>query len=171
LPPAAEVGRACALTLRIQNTSAVLQPLRLLPPASPQFSAAAPRWPTAASGALAPGMWAELQLGFAPESLADHDDCLLLDWQGGRLRVPLRARRPPPVLTLPEVSEPGSGFRAMGMLGATILRLDHGHCRRCCCSDLQPARSWPAVFELLLRLLLLLLLLLVMRTRRRAAGA
>ena len=82
----------------------MLQSLRLLPPASAQFSSSPLRWPTATSGALAPGMWVELQLAFRPESLADQDDSLQLDWQGGRLQVPLRARRPPPALTLPEVS-------------------------------------------------------------------
>jgi hypothetical protein len=118
-PPAA--CRAALLSLaalpcaqprrRVFNGSAVTQPLPFppippphpLPRPGPQyFHASLPRFP-AEAGVLAPGIAAEVTLRFCPDSLADYEDAFGVDSSGPRLTVPLRARRPPPSLTLPEV--------------------------------------------------------------------
>jgi hypothetical protein len=105
--PLSEAGGTYTRSLRIQNLSTVLQPLRVLPPSSPYFTASHLRFPVAGSGALAPGMWAELPLTFRPASLADYEDAVQLESLGQRLQVQLGGRRPPPELTLAEVRAAG----------------------------------------------------------------
>lgn len=61
------------------------------------------RYPLADANDIAPGMCAEVELHFTPDSLADYDDELIVLTQHGRLQLPLRGRRPPPVLTLPSI--------------------------------------------------------------------
>ncbi len=96
----------------------MLQPLRVLPPASPYFTTSALRFPAAGSSALAPGMWAELTLTFLPASLADYEDWLQLDALGQRCQVLLAGRRPPPELTLAEVGTGVAGSCCMQLVQA-----------------------------------------------------
>ncbi|GFR52101.1 hypothetical protein Agub_g14614 [Astrephomene gubernaculifera] len=102
------VGRTYEKLVRVRNVTAVCRGLRIFPPASQYFHVSLPRFP-GESGVLAPGMAAELTLRFCPDSLGDYEDALGVDTShtGLRLTVPLRARRPPPSLTLPEEIEMG----------------------------------------------------------------
>ncbi|KAG2495146.1 hypothetical protein HYH03_006754 [Edaphochlamys debaryana] len=100
------VGRTYEQVVRVRNVTAVSRALRVFPPASQYFHASLPRFP-GDEGVLAPGMAAEVTVRFCPDSLGDYEDAVSVDTQGSRLTVPLRARRPPPSLTLPEEIDMG----------------------------------------------------------------
>ncbi|GLC49027.1 hypothetical protein PLESTB_000174500 [Pleodorina starrii] len=100
------VGRTYEKLVRVRNVTSVCRGLRVFPPASQYFHVSLPRFPGDA-GVLAPGMAAELTLRFCPDSLGDYEDAIGVDTTGRRLTVPLRARRPPPSLTLPEEFDMG----------------------------------------------------------------
>lgn len=51
---------------------------------------------------VAPGMHVGVTVSFMPDALHDYDDTMVIETGQGRLEVPLRARRDPPVLTLPQ---------------------------------------------------------------------
>ncbi|MEW5318142.1 MAG: hypothetical protein WDW38_009388 [Sanguina aurantia] len=96
-----EVGGVYSMRIRLRNVTAVLQPLRVFPPASQYFHISLPRFP-GVEGLVAPGMAAELTLRFCPDSLADYDDSFTLDTAGSRVSIPMLGRRPPPSLSLPQ---------------------------------------------------------------------
>nr|XP_015209756.1 PREDICTED: LOW QUALITY PROTEIN: deleted in lung and esophageal cancer protein 1 [Lepisosteus oculatus] len=59
-------------------------------------------------GIVAPGMSCHYTVRFAPDSLADFEDFVLVETQAPYpLVVPIEARRPPPILTLPSVLDCG----------------------------------------------------------------
>ncbi|XP_010788248.1 deleted in lung and esophageal cancer protein 1 homolog, partial [Notothenia coriiceps] len=59
-------------------------------------------------GVVAPGMSCKYTLRFAPNSLGEFEDFLVVETQAEQLLVvPVIARRPPPILTLPRVLECG----------------------------------------------------------------
>jgi hypothetical protein len=60
------------------------------------------RFPLEAS-TLAPGMAAEVNVCFMPDSLGGYEDAFTVDSPGGRFEVPLVGRRPAPALSLPLV--------------------------------------------------------------------
>jgi hypothetical protein len=57
------------------------------------------------SSALAPGMCAEVDVCFTPDSLGDYEDAFAVETPAGRFEVQLTGRRPHPDLTLPPVLE------------------------------------------------------------------
>jgi hypothetical protein len=57
------------------------------------------------SSALAPGMCAEVDVCFTPDSLGDYEDSFSVESPAGRFEVQLTGRRPHPDLTLPSVLE------------------------------------------------------------------
>lgn len=57
------------------------------------------------SSALAPGMCAEVDVCFTPDSLGDYEDSFSVESPAGRFEVQLTGRRPHPDLTLPPVLE------------------------------------------------------------------
>lgn len=84
---------------------------RVLPPSSPFFALSDVSYPPSCEpGLLAPGMHAELTVSFTPHSLADYDDGFLLETEHGVEVVPLCARRPPPVLSLPQHIDVGNAI-------------------------------------------------------------
>ena len=66
-------------TLHIRNTSAISRRLRLLRPESRYFKVAKVKWPGGeSSGVLAPGMSVHCLVTFAPDSLKDFEDRLVV---------------------------------------------------------------------------------------------
>ncbi|KAI8476325.1 MAG: hypothetical protein J3K34DRAFT_512165 [Monoraphidium minutum] len=103
-------GGEYSRTLRLRNVGGVARVLRLLPPASQYFHVSLPRFPLAGASEVVPGMAAEMTVKFTPDSLADYDDVVVVASQLGRLEVPLRGRRPPPALGLPDVIDVGDAL-------------------------------------------------------------
>lgn len=98
-----QIANVYSATINIRNVTSVVRLLRVTPPKSQYFHASLLRYPTH-SGRIAPGMAAQLTIRFTPDSLADYDDFVIVETPGAPvLKLPLLARRDPPVLTLQEV--------------------------------------------------------------------
>ena len=98
-----EQGQHYHQSVTLHNTSQLGQRLRLLPPSSPYFSFSGLEYLQAPEqGLVAPGMHVRVTVSFTPDALHDYDDTMVIETGQGHLEVPLRARRDPPLLSLPQ---------------------------------------------------------------------
>ncbi|XP_026147588.1 deleted in lung and esophageal cancer protein 1 [Mastacembelus armatus] len=101
------VGHVYETTLELKNLTSSSRHVRVIPPTSPFFSIGLGRFP-GDGGVVAPGMSCKYTVRFAPDSLADYDDFIVVESQAEHLFVvPIAARRPPPILSLPRVLDCG----------------------------------------------------------------
>ncbi|XP_028289337.1 deleted in lung and esophageal cancer protein 1 [Parambassis ranga] len=101
------VGHIYETTLELKNTTSASRHVRVIPPTTPYFSLGLGRFP-GEGGVVAPGMSCKYTLRFAPDSLGQYKDFIVVESQAeDPLVVPIEAWRPPPVLTLPRVLECG----------------------------------------------------------------
>lgn len=78
-----EAGGVYEIPVQLRNVSACSRRLRVLPPTSRFFSVCLLAYPSD-GGFLAPGMHAELSVRFAPDSLADYSDFILVQTEQAR---------------------------------------------------------------------------------------
>ncbi|KAJ7322118.1 hypothetical protein JRQ81_018405, partial [Phrynocephalus forsythii] len=103
-----EVGQVYEMTIELQNMTSTSQCARIIPPATSAFSVGLGKFP-GEGGLVAPGMSCHYIVQFIPEHLSDYDDYLLVESQATYpLLVPLKGRRPPPILTLPNLLDCGA---------------------------------------------------------------
>ncbi|XRB18068.1 flagellar associated protein [Pseudoscourfieldia marina] len=95
-----EVGGVYEMSVDLRNISFISRRLRLLPPSTNYFSLSLARFPNE-GGMVAPGMKCQVTVRFCPDSLADYDDSFYVVTEVSKFAVPIKARRPPPSLTLP----------------------------------------------------------------------
>ncbi|XP_074549133.1 deleted in lung and esophageal cancer protein 1 [Halichoeres trimaculatus] len=101
------VGHVYETTLELKNLTSASRHIRLIPPTTPYFSIGLGRFP-GEGGIVAPGMSCKYTVRFAPDSLGDYKDFIVVETQAENvLVVPLAATRPPPILTLPKVLDCG----------------------------------------------------------------
>ncbi|XP_014331725.1 deleted in lung and esophageal cancer protein 1 isoform X2 [Xiphophorus maculatus] len=101
------IGSVYESTLELKNMTYSSRYLRVIPPTTPYFSIGLGRFPSD-EGIVAPGMSSKYTLRFAPDSLGDFKDFMMVQTESQHLFVvPIEARRPPPVLTLPRVLDCG----------------------------------------------------------------
>ncbi|XP_037612878.1 deleted in lung and esophageal cancer protein 1 [Sebastes umbrosus] len=97
------VGHVYETTLELKNVTSASRTVRVIPPTTPYFSIGLGRFP-GESGVVAPGMSCKYSVRFAPDSLGDYEDFIVVESQAEHLLVvPIVASRPPPILTLPRV--------------------------------------------------------------------
>ncbi|MEE6467413.1 hypothetical protein FKM82_007232 [Ascaphus truei] len=105
--PDYEVGQTYEMVVELRNLTASSRHLRVIPPSSPYFSVGLGKFP-GEGGVVAPGMSCHYKVRFVPDSLADFEDFILVESQAPYpVLVPIEARRPPPVLTLPQTFDCG----------------------------------------------------------------
>uniref|UniRef100_A0A4W6DBE1 DLEC1 cilia and flagella associated protein n=1 Tax=Lates calcarifer TaxID=8187 RepID=A0A4W6DBE1_LATCA len=101
------VGHVYETTLELKNLTSSSRHVRVIPPTTSYFSIGLGRFP-GEGGVVAPGMSCKYTVRFAPDSLADYEDFIVVQSQAEHLLVvPIAARRPPPILTLPRVLDCG----------------------------------------------------------------
>uniref|UniRef100_A0A673CFH2 DLEC1 cilia and flagella associated protein n=1 Tax=Sphaeramia orbicularis TaxID=375764 RepID=A0A673CFH2_9TELE len=101
------VGHVYETTLELKNLTSSSRHVRVIPPTTAYFSIGLGRFP-GEGGIVAPGLSCKYTVRFAPDSLADFEDFIVVETQAEHLLlVPIEARRPPPVLTLPRVLDCG----------------------------------------------------------------
>ncbi|XP_053198841.1 deleted in lung and esophageal cancer protein 1 [Scomber japonicus] len=101
------VGHVYETMLELKNMTSSSRHVRVIPPTTSYFSIGLGRFP-GEGGVVAPGMSCKYTVRFAPDSLADYEDFIVVETQAEHLLVvPIEARRPPPVLTLPRVLDCG----------------------------------------------------------------
>uniref|UniRef100_A0A3Q2XGJ9 DLEC1 cilia and flagella associated protein n=1 Tax=Hippocampus comes TaxID=109280 RepID=A0A3Q2XGJ9_HIPCM len=138
----ADVSLPSQSTLELKNVSFSSRDIRVLPPSSSHFTIGLGRFP-GKGGVVAPGMSCKFTVRFAPDSLADYEDRVVVESEGEHiLVVPIEARRPPPVLTLPGVLD--CGYCLIGGL-----RCVQFHCQNVGLSAgtfcVVPKDRWPSV--------------------------
>lgn len=134
-----KVGEVYEITLELKNMSAVMRQCRVLPPSSNIFSIGLGQFP-GESGMVAPGMSCKYDVRFAPDSLKDYDDFVTVQTQSTQpIIVPLQARRPPPVLTLPKEVDLGNCLVG-GVQATQLLVKNEGGPGRFC---LMTKNKWP----------------------------
>nr|XP_060639348.1 deleted in lung and esophageal cancer protein 1 homolog [Anolis sagrei ordinatus] len=103
-----EVGQVYEMTVELQNMTSTSQCIRIIPPATSAFSIGLGKFP-GEGGLIAPGMSCYHEVQFIPEYLSDYDDYILVESQAPYpFFIPLKGRRPPPVLTLPSTLDCGA---------------------------------------------------------------
>uniref|UniRef100_A0AAX7TDT6 Deleted in lung and esophageal cancer protein 1 Ig-like domain-containing protein n=1 Tax=Astatotilapia calliptera TaxID=8154 RepID=A0AAX7TDT6_ASTCA len=101
------VGNIYEVCFRLKNVTSSSRHIRVIPPTTPYFSIGLGRFP-GEGGVVAPGMSCKYTLRFAPDSLGDYKDFIVVETQAeGPFVVPIEAWRPPPILTLPRVLDCG----------------------------------------------------------------
>ncbi|XP_075994138.1 deleted in lung and esophageal cancer protein 1 [Genypterus blacodes] len=101
------VGHVYETTLELKNVTSSCQHVRVIPPTTSYFSIGLGRFP-GEGGSVAPGMGCKYTVRFAPDSLADYADFLVVETLAEQpLVVPIEARRPPPILSLPRLLDCG----------------------------------------------------------------
>ncbi|XP_053268411.1 deleted in lung and esophageal cancer protein 1 isoform X2 [Pleuronectes platessa] len=101
------VGHVSETTLELKNLTSSSRHIRVNPPTTPYFSIGLGRFP-GEGGVVAPGMSCKYTVQFTPDSLADYEDFILVESHVETLLVvPIAAKRPPPILTLPRILDCG----------------------------------------------------------------
>lgn len=107
-----QVDEVYEIKLELRNVTASSRQVRITQPATPYFSVSHGEFPTE-NGLVAPGMFCQYTVRFAPDSLADYDDVLEVKTQSKEpLLIPLQARREPPALSLADIMN--CGFSLVG---------------------------------------------------------
>ncbi|XP_038149593.1 deleted in lung and esophageal cancer protein 1 [Cyprinodon tularosa] len=101
------LGQVYESTLKLQNVTSTSRHVRVIPPTTSYFSINGGRFPSD-GGIIAPGLSCKYTLRFTPDSLGDYEDFIMVETDSEQpLKVPIKAHRPPPVLTLPRVVDCG----------------------------------------------------------------
>ncbi|XP_036777521.2 deleted in lung and esophageal cancer protein 1 isoform X6 [Manis pentadactyla] len=135
-----EIGSVYEMVISLQNTTSTSRYLRVLPPTTPYFSLGLGMFP-GRGGMVAPGMTCQYIVQFFPDCLGDFDDFISVETQSAHtLLIPLKARRPPPVLTLSPVLD--CGYCLIGGMKMTrFVCKNVGFSRGRFC--IMPEKSWP----------------------------
>ncbi|NWH19661.1 DLEC1 protein, partial [Grus americana] len=103
-----EVGQVYEMTIELQNITSTGHHVRLIPPSTSAFAIGPGKFP-GKGGMIAPGMTCQYTVQFTPQYPGDYEDCILVETQVSEpLLIPIQAKRPPPVLTLPHFIDCGS---------------------------------------------------------------
>ncbi|XP_026793913.3 deleted in lung and esophageal cancer protein 1 isoform X1 [Pangasianodon hypophthalmus] len=136
-----QIGDVYETTVELKNTTAASRHVRVIPPTTPHFSTGLGRFP-GDGGIIAPGMSCQYTVRFAPDSLADYEDFLVVETQSPYpLIIPVEAHRPPPVLTLPAVLDLGYCLVG-GVKPMEVVCRNDGYSAGTFC--IMPKRQWPA---------------------------
>ncbi|XP_028825910.1 deleted in lung and esophageal cancer protein 1 isoform X2 [Denticeps clupeoides] len=135
------VGQVYETTIALRNMTAISQHVRVIPPASPYFSIGLGKFP-GEGGIVAAGMCCQYTVRFAPDSLEDYEDFIVVETRSCQpLIVPVEARRPPPILTLP--AELDCGYCLVGGVKfIEVLCQNEGFSAGTFC--IMPRKQWPA---------------------------
>ncbi|XP_031463677.1 deleted in lung and esophageal cancer protein 1 isoform X2 [Phasianus colchicus] len=135
-----EVGQLYEITVELQNITSTCHRVRVIPPSTSVFAIGPGKFP-GKGGMIAPGMTCQYTVQFVPESLADYEDHILVETQVSEpLLIPIQAKRPPPVLTLPDIID--CGFCLVGGIKVTVfLCRNEGFSSGKFC--IMPHKAWP----------------------------
>uniref|UniRef100_A0A8C2TIS8 DLEC1 cilia and flagella associated protein n=1 Tax=Coturnix japonica TaxID=93934 RepID=A0A8C2TIS8_COTJA len=135
-----EIGQVYEITVELQNITSTCHCIRVIPPSTSVFAIGPGKFP-GKGGMIAPGMTCQYTVRFVPESLANYEDHILVESQvSDPLLIPIQAKRPPPILTLPHIID--CGFCLVGGVKVTvILCRNEGFSTGKFC--IMPQEAWP----------------------------
>eukprot|EP00058_Branchiostoma_floridae_P005202 XP_002590690.1 hypothetical protein BRAFLDRAFT_125551 [Branchiostoma floridae] len=133
------VGQVYEMILDLKNVTTASRQCRVIPPKTSHFSVGLGQFP-GEQGTVAPGMSCQYTVRFAPDSLADYDDCVQVQTQSATpMFIKIKGRREPPALTLPSVLDCGHCLVGGCRVVQFLCRNDGGPGRFC----LMPKKNWP----------------------------
>lgn len=134
------VGRVYEAVLELKNISTVCRQLRVIPPTSSFFSIGLGKYP-GVHGLVAPGMSAQFNVRFMPDSLANYEDHILVQSQSEEpLKVMFKAERKAPVLTIPQNLHCGQCLVGGTKVEEIVVKNKGGNGRFC----ILKKTTWPA---------------------------
>ncbi|NXL51675.1 DLEC1 protein, partial [Podilymbus podiceps] len=135
-----EVGQVYEMTIELQNITSTCHHVRLIPPSTSAFAIGPGKFP-GKGGMIAPGMTCQYTVQFIPEHLGDYEDCVLVETQVSEpLLIPVQAKRPPPVLTLPHIIDCGSCLVGGIKITMVLCRNEGLSTGKFC---IMPKKAWP----------------------------
>ncbi|XP_048693431.2 deleted in lung and esophageal cancer protein 1 isoform X1 [Caretta caretta] len=135
-----EVGQVYEMTIELQNLTSVCRHVRVIPPSTSAFAIGLGKFP-GEGGLVAPGMTCQYTIQFIPEYLANYEDYILVETQAPySLLIPIEARRPPPVLTLPRIINCGSCLVGGVKMTEFVCRNEGSSNGKFC---IMPKKVWP----------------------------
>ncbi|XP_069771028.1 deleted in lung and esophageal cancer protein 1 isoform X2 [Narcine bancroftii] len=135
-----KVGQVYETNVELRNMTSSSRHLRIIPPSTTFFSVGLGKFP-GEGGIVAPGMSCQYTVQFAPNSPAEYEDFIIAETQSPYpLVIPIEARKPPPILTLPGTLD--CGYCLVGGVKFTeFLCRNEGYNAGCFC--IMPKRMWP----------------------------
>ena len=88
------------IDVKVTNRAQVSKRLKFIPPSTENFTIHKVKYAAGNTGDLAPGMSLTLSVCFQAPSFADYDDAITFVTEEDKFKLPLRARREPPVIKL-----------------------------------------------------------------------
>ena len=88
------------IPVKVTNQSKVSKRIKFIPPASESFTIRKAKFPSDERGDIAPGMSLTFSVIFQAPSFADFDDFVTFITEENSFKLPLKARREPPVISL-----------------------------------------------------------------------
>ncbi|NXS51408.1 DLEC1 protein, partial [Brachypteracias leptosomus] len=135
-----EVGQVYEMTIELQNITSTSQYVRLIPPSTSAFAIGPGKFP-GKGGMIAPGMTCQYTVQFIPEYPGYYEDCILVETPVSEpLLIPIQAKRPPPVLTLPGIIDCGSCLVGGVKVTMVLCRNEGTRSGKFC---IMPKGAWP----------------------------
>ncbi|XP_076461366.1 deleted in lung and esophageal cancer protein 1-like isoform X2 [Babylonia areolata] len=135
-----KVGQVYEITLELKNVSTVMRQCRAYPPKSSYFSVGLGQFP-GEKGLVAPGMSCHFPIRFAPDSLKDYEDEIIIHTQSSKqMVISIQGRREPPCLTIPPQLDVGRCLVRGYQVTQFAIRNEGGPGRFC----IMPRSAWPA---------------------------
>lgn len=95
-----QVSAVYEMALKITNVASVSKRIKFIPPATDNFTLRNVKYPSGETGDVAPGMSLTMMVVFTAPSFADFDDEITFVAEEGNFKVPMKARRDPPQISL-----------------------------------------------------------------------
>ena len=86
--------------MKITNVAAVSKRIKFVPPQTDNFTVKQFKYPSGVTGDIAPGMSLTMSIVFSAPSFADFDDVITFVTEESSFKIPMRARRDPPQISL-----------------------------------------------------------------------
>ena len=95
-----QVNGVYEICVKVTNQSKVSKRIKFIPPATEMFTVRKVKYPSGQTGDVAPGMSLTFGVTFQAPSFADFDDFITFITEENSFKLPLKARREPPIISL-----------------------------------------------------------------------
>lgn len=95
-----QVNGVYEILVKVTNRALVAKRIKFIPPATEMFTVRKVKYPSGQTGDVAPGMSLTFGVTFQAPSFADFDDFITFITEENSFKLPLKARREPPMISL-----------------------------------------------------------------------
>jgi hypothetical protein len=95
-----QVNNIYEIPMKITNVSQVSKRIKFIPPETNNFTVKYCKYPSNETGDIAPGMSLLMSIAFQAPSFADFDDVITFVTEESSFKIPMKARRDPPQISL-----------------------------------------------------------------------